>query len=65
MEEFIEIICAGLVSDTVEMKIATINGLGTIFMKKYEVDVNFSLKILETVMLLFGEKRPEIYKAII
>ena len=47
------------------MKIATINGLSLICSKKYDLGLEFSLKILETVMILFGEKRSELYKAIL
>ncbi len=47
------------------MKLATINGLSLICVKKYNLGLEFSLKILETVMLLFGEKRSELYKAIL
>jgi len=47
------------------MKIATINGLSLICSKKYDLGLEFSLKILETVMILFGERRSELYKAIL
>ena len=37
MQNFIEMICAGLASDALEMKLATLNALSTIYEKKYEI----------------------------
>ena len=37
MQNFIEMICAGLASDSIEMKIATLNALSAIYEKKIEI----------------------------
>lgn len=58
MTDFIETVCVGLASETVEVKIATLNGLSLIIEKKYSFDFQFSLGILDLVLMLLHEKRP-------
>ena len=57
IQNFIEIMCAGLATDSVEMKIATINGITAIYNKKLNVDIEFSLGILEIILMLLYEKK--------
>lgn len=57
--------CAGLATDSVEMKIATIHGITAIYTKKIGIEMEFSLGVLEVVLMLLYEKRQELYKAIV
>lgn len=65
LEQFIEIMCAGLAVEGSETKISTLHGLAQIYNKKFEVDMEFSIGILEIVLMLLYEQRSEIYKAVV
>lgn len=65
IQSFIEIMCAGLATDSVEVKVATIHGITAIYTKKLDIEMEFSLGILEIVLMLLYEKRHEIYKSIV
>ena len=51
MQNFIEIMCAGLATDYVEIKIATIHGITALYMRKVHVEIEFSLGILEIILM--------------
>lgn len=57
LENFIEIMCAGLAVDSVETKVSTLNGLTQIYYKKYEVPLEFSVGILEIVLMVLYEQK--------
>lgn len=63
MEKFVEVMCAGLAVDAVETKVSTLSGLAQIFQKKYELPMDFSLGILEIVLMMLYQEKTEIYKA--
>lgn len=55
-ESFVESVCAGLVGERSEMKLATLVGLGVIISKGFCTEDIFK-EVLEIVLLLLKEKR--------
>jgi hypothetical protein len=63
-ENFVESVCAGLVGERSEMKLATLTGLGVIIGKGFCTEDIFK-EVLEIVLLLLKEKRQELYKGVV
>ena len=57
LNSFLETICVGLTSESVEMKVATLNGLSFIWSKHILVEADFALGMLEIVLMLLHERR--------
>jgi hypothetical protein len=64
IESFVENVCAGLVGERSEMKLATLAGLGVIIARGYCTEDIFK-EVLEIVLLLLREKRQELYKGVV
>jgi hypothetical protein len=60
----VEIVCAGLVGERSEMKLATLNGLAIILGKGYCTEEMFK-EVLEIVLLMLCEKKSELYKGVV
>lgn len=63
-ESFVESVCAGLVGDRSEMKLATLAGLAAIVAKGHCSSEVFT-EVLEIVLLLLREKKQELYRGVV
>jgi hypothetical protein len=57
--------CAGLAVDSIETKVATLNGLALVYERRYEISVEFSLGVMEIVVMLLYEGSGDLYRSVV